>query len=180
MGSNGGIILERNRKWHRLEWTHRSHSCVYILGSGKDQREFSLSRSRPCNPTLSNVNGRLSCFYGPHFPVFRVEFHCSEHESKSEKFLWSLPLFNINKQLKILCTHSKRCHFRFRPNIIPPLQRNINRFCVWISYYVWTLVWLEITFPLLTCLKYVTILTALTSRWNAVICASEKVAVHNR
>ena len=37
------ITLERKwtRKRHRLKWIHRFSSCVFILGSGKDQRNFS-------------------------------------------------------------------------------------------------------------------------------------------
>ena len=34
----------------------------------------------------------------------------------------SLPLFDINTQLKKLCIHSKRSRFHFRSNIIPPLD----------------------------------------------------------
>ena len=48
----GGIVLKRRRR--RLEWIHRFPGSVFTLGSDKDQREFSLSRSLQ----VSCVNAR--------------------------------------------------------------------------------------------------------------------------
>ena len=42
----GGIVLERKRKPHRLEWILSFFSCVFTMNSGRDQRKVSLALSR--------------------------------------------------------------------------------------------------------------------------------------